>query len=404
MKSDAGESYMKRETLTAIIGVFLTITAILSICFCFIASPATAASSELAGYFKINYDPAVFSQTEILGNEAFNVTIHGNATCIKDLPAIEKGRITGNVTAVHSVSGKQVTLNSTYTITIDRFPYHLNDSVNMTVTVLLQFPAHEEAGEYSVTAETIKAEICKYSTWLDVTDVIPASEPLGAVNYTPAPVTPTPSPTASPVTSPTPVPTFSRLTISLWHTNASAWRIDGQGHLLEEASANSSDGSIRINISANTTALGPDTEPLDSIVIAPSYTAPTPGKGYQVVAAYNCKPDSASFVPAIELTLSYNPANLPAGSNETKLVVAYFDNAHPAGKLITDNLTIDTNNHTVTFHTSHFCDFAILAPAASEGGASTSSLPLIIALGTIALGLVLMMIAVIRKWRQSLRK
>jgi hypothetical protein len=402
---------MKRRILTAVAGVFLAITLTLSMCLCFIDSPATAASSELAGYFQINYAPAVFSKTEILGSEAFNVTIHGNATCIKDnslLSLVKRGRVTGNVIATHSVSGTQVTLNSFYTINIDPFPSHLDDSVNMTVAASLQFPAHGEAGQYNITAQAVKAEVWVFGDWMNVTDYIPASATLGTVNYTPMPATTGTSanttPTSTSTPTPTPVPTFFKLTINLWNATASNWRIDGGGFLLEDVNANSSDGSIGINIPANTKGLGADLEPLTSIMITPSNTALTPGKGYQVVAAYDCKPDGASFAPAIELTLYYNPANLPAGSNETKLVVAYFDNAHPDGKLITDNLAIDTTKHTVTFHTSHFSDFAILAPVDSEGDSSSAVLPRIIALSIIALGLVLIIVVVIKKRLISLRK
>ena len=198
---------MKRRTLTAIIGVFLTITTIVSICICLI-TPSPALSMDLGGYFQVNYNPAVFSKTDIVGSEAFTVTIHGNATCIKDLPmTVKKGRATGNVTAVHSVSGHQIILQATYTVDIDPFPSHQGDHAEMTVTAPLQFPAHGEAGQYSVIAETVKAEIYFLGGWSDVTDMIPASETLGTVNYTPASVTPTPTPTETPTSGVTPTPT-----------------------------------------------------------------------------------------------------------------------------------------------------------------------------------------------------
>lgn len=399
---------MKRKIVTAITGVFLTITTVLSLCLCLIDSPATAASSDLAGYFHINYDPAAFSKTEILGSEAFSATIHGNATCIKYssyLELVKRGRVTGNVIAIHSVSGTRITLNSSYTITIDPFPSHLNDSVNMTVTASLQFPAHGEAGQYNIIAQAVKAEVWVWGGWQDVTDYVPASETLGTVNYTPAPVTPGTSSTPAPTPTPTPTPTLvlpaSRLTISLWSANASSWRIDGSGFLLEEARVNSSNGSVGINIPANTRVLGANMEPIASIIIGPSNTALTPGKGYQVVAAYDCLPDGASFAPAIELTFAYNPDNLPAGADETNLKVAYFDKTHPNGELLTGDLAIDTDNHTVTFRTGHFSDFAVLASTGNETVSSTSSLPLIIAIGLIALGLILILIVVIRKRRLS---
>jgi hypothetical protein len=439
MKADAGESYMKRKISTAAIGIFLTITTILSVCLCCINSPEIAEASWPSECFSITYT-AVFSKTEILGNESFSVTIHGNATCINDsdtcsFSVVKKARVTFNVTAVHS--GSEVILQSSgYIILISPFPSTKGQSVDRTVTIPLQFPAHGEAGEYSVIANIVKAEIY-ISGWGNApAGVVPAGVTLGTVSYatesatptptlTPTPtveptvastaeptatpiveptVTPTVEPTATPTVEPSPTPTAtpsSTLTINLPDGTAASWAINSNGLLLEDVKVDSSDGSISIKIPASTKVLGADMEPLAAISVMPSNATLPPVKGYQFVAAYDCGPDGASFDPGIELTLAYNPDNLPSGSDEIKLTVAYFDQEHPDGELLNGDITVDTGMHTVTFRTGHFSDFAILALDEAGGGSIPAVLPKIIAVGIVVLVLALITIVVIKKRRVS---
>ena len=101
--------------------------ALLAVSLC-LAIPSPAAALSMEDYFNISYDPVSFSDTEIDGDEVFYATVRGRATCTADLPLpVREARITGRVIAEHTVSGTRVTLNPSYTITIDPFPRTKDD-------------------------------------------------------------------------------------------------------------------------------------------------------------------------------------------------------------------------------------------------------------------------------------
>jgi hypothetical protein len=377
-------------------------------------TPPKAASESLGDYFKISYDPATFSKTNIIGNEAFSVTIHGNATCINNLPlTVREGRITGNVTALHSVSGHQVILQSTYTVNINPFPSNQSDKADMTATVPLQFPASAEAGQYSVIARTVKAEVFAVG-WIDVTEMFPASQVLGTINYAALSATLVPTPTvgltATPTVSPTPQPTItpllpiSQMLLNILDNDVFTWSIDADGMLLPDIDAASSGIDIKLHIPAGTEALDADGTPLTEIILTTPDAPPSPDKGFIILAAFDFSPDGATFTPDIELTVSYDPAALPAGFDETNLAVAYFDEDRGGWEFITA-VSIDTDNHTATFLIGHFTVFAVLVPTGSttDTGSDTDVLPWIIIGSTFILGLALV-ILVLKRLRISSRR
>jgi hypothetical protein len=426
MKASAIRGNSARKIYAVSIAVCFTIVLFLILSLPPLTPPA-ASSESLGDYFKISYDPATFSKTDILGNEAFSVTIHGNATCINNLPlTVREGRITGEVVSVHSVSGRQVILQSTYTVNINPFPSKQGQSTDMTATVPLQFPASAEAGQYSVTARTIKAEVYFLGNWSDVTDMFPASVVLGTLTYTSSAATPTPVATATPApaatttpapaatTTPTPTPTstpiaspslpISQMVLNIGDAEMSLWDIDANGLLLEDAAVNSAGGEIRLHIPAGTKALGADGTPLTELTVMAESTPPSPDEGFMILASFDFSPDGAIFTPRIELTISYDPYALPAGFDETKLAVAYFDEDRGEWEYIT-GMSIDTANHTATFSIGHFTVFAVLVPTGSttDTGSDTDILPWIIIGSTFVLGLALVILVLKRLRIQSKR-
>ena len=119
-------------------------------------SPLPTAAQSVEEYFQISYEPVSFSQNEIHGSEAFQATILGRATCIKDMPvAISEVSINSRVVAEHAVSGTEVTLNSNYTVTVKPFPAKAGETVEVDQVIPLQFPAEAESGDYNIIGKLI---------------------------------------------------------------------------------------------------------------------------------------------------------------------------------------------------------------------------------------------------------
>ena len=198
---------MRQKFISTSVLLLIIFTLITTSYLCLL-TPPEAASESAVDYFNLSYDPATFSKTNILRNEAFSVTIHGNATCTDDLPPIRSGRIIGRVVASNVSTEHRIVINSQYTVNIDPFPNDPGEYTEMTVTVPLQFPASDIPGDYSIIGETITAEVYLLGDWEDVTDTVPASHVLGSVHYATSDTasTPTPTPTHTSIASVTPTP------------------------------------------------------------------------------------------------------------------------------------------------------------------------------------------------------
>ncbi len=116
----------------------MIIALILMLCL-FPISASPVAAQSVGDYFSISYQTE-FSKTTIQGNESFYVTITGIATNKDELPlAVSKASITSRVIAEHQGSGARVTLNSSYTVTIDPFPSKKGEIAQSSVIVPLDF-------------------------------------------------------------------------------------------------------------------------------------------------------------------------------------------------------------------------------------------------------------------------
>ncbi|MBN2187603.1 MAG: PKD domain-containing protein [Dehalococcoidia bacterium] len=143
-------------------------------------SPVAAIS--VGDYFEISY-AFEFSQTEIQGNEVFYATIKGEAICIEDMPIpVSEASLTSRVVAQHRTSGKEETLNPSYTVTIKPFPTKKGDTTEIDKVIPLQFPEESEPGGYDVVGELIEGRV-KAVFWIDVTGYLPQFQAAGSVTY-----------------------------------------------------------------------------------------------------------------------------------------------------------------------------------------------------------------------------
>lgn len=180
-------------------------------------SPFPAAAQSIADYFQLSYDPVSFSQNEIQGSEVFYATLQGRATCSQDLPVpASEASITSRVVAEHTVSGARVTLNSSYTVTINPFPSKEGDTTEINQDVPLKFPAQAESGDYNVIGKLVEAKVKVAFVWGEVTDYLPQEQLMGMVEYIATEPAPTSEPTPTPPETQTPKSPEYRIAWWVW--------------------------------------------------------------------------------------------------------------------------------------------------------------------------------------------
>ena len=138
------------------------------------------------------------------------------------------------------------------------------------------------------------------------------------------------------------------------------------GIFTESVAATSEDGLCTLTIPEGTVGLTEELECLTEITIVIMDEPPPPPEAAHVIGLiYDFQPSGATFDPPIELTFSYDPADIPEGVAEEDLVLAYYDEA--AGEWIELEGVVDPVANTITAPVDHFTAFGAMfipAPAA----------------------------------------
>ena len=139
--------------------------------------------------------------------------------------------------------------------------------------------------------------------------------------------------------------------------------LDSGGRLKSRAELASDDGAVILSIDARTTLLDKSNTPLSKMQVEID-TDPLllPENAIVMGAVYNLKPQDATFRPALKLTISYDPNELPQGVRENDVYIAPYDEGAGWGKWSYKN--VDTDNNRVSTLISSFGRFAVLAPLA----------------------------------------
>lgn len=150
--------------------------------------------------------------------------------------------------------------------------------------------------------------------------------------------------------------------------NAAQYTLDSQGRLKSTVQLSSADGSLGVFIYSGTKILDKDNQPLQTMKATIDSQPPLmPENTDMVGAVYDLAPVGSQFNPAPQITIAYDPGDLPAGANEGDLYVAYYQdggwNAIPFKR-------IDTTNHKITTTVDHGTKIAVLLPL-QETTAST---------------------------------
>jgi hypothetical protein len=150
-------------------------------------------------------------------------------------------------------------------------------------------------------------------------------------------------------------------------------RMDENGRFTEEVIAQSADHCAWITIPENTRGLDADGEPISAITVVEIEDPPQAPEDCNVIGlAYDFGPEGATFDPAGTLSLIYDPSEIPAGVDETDLVIALWDDA--AGEWTELVCTVDLDNNTITAEIAHFSGYTVMTfpPSVTTDAASAT--------------------------------
>ena len=127
------------------------------------------------------------------------------------------------------------------------------------------------------------------------------------------------------------------------------------GTLLANVDANSSSGTVTINIPDRTSVTDTAGNPVTRIWVNESTNTPAVPNGSTLIQAFNFSPSGTQFSPAIQITIKYDTSLLPAGQIP---VIAYYDTS--AGWTFITASSVNLAAGTITFSTTHFTTFAVM--------------------------------------------
>jgi hypothetical protein len=157
------------------------------------------------------------------------------------------------------------------------------------------------------------------------------------------------------------IPAITTTTVAVEGLTASVpLRINAVGIVEDTTDLSTSDEKASLIIDSGTTVLGSDGKPLTTLTAEALTEPPAPPTGSSIIAAYDFGPDGATFEPAINLVMPYDPSSLPEGTDEAGLMIAWWNGS---GWEMLETV-VDTVAKTVSAPVSHFTTFALIVPPA----------------------------------------
>ncbi|MBI4303658.1 MAG: hypothetical protein HY665_04915 [Chloroflexi bacterium] len=151
-------------------------------------------------------------------------------------------------------------------------------------------------------------------------------------------------------------------TVTLSGVSGTAPTLDSSGKTTATTRLSTDDGKVAINIATGTQMTTQTGQPVSSLTAAPLAAPPAPPPTGSLILAYEFGPTGAKFNPPISISLTFNPATLPAGTQVDRLFIAWWDAS--AGKWEKLASTVDPATNTITAQVSHFTEFAVIAEKA----------------------------------------
>ncbi len=138
-------------------------------------------------------------------------------------------------------------------------------------------------------------------------------------------------------------------------------KISSIGIITSTITPTSADGLCQLTLDTGTKALTKWGRPLYGIVMV-AVTAPAspPANANFIGHSYDCGPEGATFDPKIPLTLTYDPAKIPAGADARNQVIARWEEASAGKWVVLEGCKVDTEANAVSGPVGHFTTFTIL--------------------------------------------
>ncbi|QNT75743.1 InlB B-repeat-containing protein [Dehalogenimonas etheniformans] len=135
--------------------------------------------------------------------------------------------------------------------------------------------------------------------------------------------------------------------------------MDGNGKAIAPGSVETSDGQLKLDIAVGVSIWNAAGAAQSFLSAAPLDTSPPSPPQNTLILAYEMGPDGVTFTPAISMTFHYADAQVPPGTLESEMAIAWWDGVEWV--MLTGK--VDTDANTVTAQVSHFTSFALFSPA-----------------------------------------
>ncbi|MFA5374661.1 MAG: hypothetical protein WC455_02740 [Dehalococcoidia bacterium] len=187
--------------------------------------------------------------------------------------------------------------------------------------------------------------------------------------------------TDTPVPAPTPTISFD-----IGGAKASL-NISSSGVIQQAVNVTSADDNISMHIQSGTTALNDQGQPLSELNMSTTDDHPAASGNRSVIAAFDFEPDGATFNPGIVVTFHYTHDMIPAGVNESRLIIGFYNESSDGWEY--PDCVVNTAANTITFTVYHFTKFTIQTPPIRQesAGLSTWVIILISFFAAVVLGL-----------------
>ncbi len=303
-------------------------------------------------------------------SQSFSLTITGQATVKKNLPLeISQAYVIGKVTATPSGGGAAIQISEDYTVSFTTFPRLVGETMSVTETVTLVFPAESATGDYQLTGITTDSRVQIVpgtpGLWVSILAFLPAEQEIGVVHYGATAPPGSGGGTSGGGTSgggggggaPAPAPVIPPGATEL------KGKITDKGYTSEEIIAKSVDGKATLVLPARTVVLTSDNKPPVALTFEESTVAdPVPENQATVSKVYELGPAGTTLEPPARITLPYDPAKVPASRSEKNLTLGIWN--EETGKYDTlPEGAIDLEKKTASGLAGHFSKFAVVAPA-----------------------------------------
>lgn len=136
--------------------------------------------------------------------------------------------------------------------------------------------------------------------------------------------------------------------------------IDKSGNFTQKIQAISDDNKATIVIEPGTTGKTAAGLPLSEITLNETNAPQNLTTGVNIVSSsYEFGPSGATFNPPVTIRINYDPGKIPAGVDETDLVVGYYDNETKTWQKLVS--TVDSGTHSVSAQVGHLTLFAVIS-------------------------------------------